>query len=117
MTAAGILCRLALGEDPRASELIRKGAGLCVELPPCWNPDDGSIDMYYWYFATRAIDRVGGAYRRKWREHARLAVLKSQHAAGSGARAGSWDPIGVHGDEGGRIYATALMVGTLPSLR
>ena len=36
MTAAGILSRIFLGEDPRASEMIKKGANLCVELPPVW---------------------------------------------------------------------------------
>jgi hypothetical protein len=89
--------------------MIKKGANLCVELPPVWNPDDGSIDMYYWYFGTRALSEVGGAYWRRWSEHLQVALLSSQHREGSGARAGSWDPIGVRGREGGRIYSTALL--------
>ncbi|MHC4817351.1 MAG: hypothetical protein ACYTF8_04805, partial [Planctomycetota bacterium] len=110
MTAAGILSRIFLGEDPRASEIIKKGASLCVELPPVWNPDDGSIDMYYWYFATLALYQTGGAYWRKWNEHMKDALVENQHQAGSGSRAGSWDPIGVRGREGGRVYSTAMLV-------
>ena len=120
MTAAGILSRIFLGEDPRASEMIKKGANLCIELPPAWNPDDGSIDMYYWFFGTRALSRVGGAYWRKWSESLPAALIQNQHQQGSGARAGSWDPIGVRGGEGGRIYSTAMLVmslGTVPPPR
>jgi hypothetical protein len=109
MTAAGILCRISLGEDPRASELIRKGADLCLELPPEWNPDSGSIDMYYWYFGTRAMSAVGGKYWSEWSKRLRAALVQNQHQEGSGSRAGSWDPIGVRGREGGRIYSTALL--------
>jgi len=110
MTAAGILSRIFLGEDPRSSELIKKGAGICVDLPPTWNPDDGSIDMYYWYYATLALFQVGGAHWRKWNEAMKEAIVKNQHGQGSGARTGSWDPIGVWGDDGGRVYSTAVLV-------
>ena len=109
MTAAGILCRMTLGEDPRASELIRLGANLCIELPPVWNPDTGDIDMYYWYFGTRAMSGVGGKYWSRWSKHLNAAVVTNQHPEGSGARTGSWDPIGVRGREGGRVYSTALL--------
>jgi hypothetical protein len=37
------------------------------------------------------------------------AILQHQHPAGSGSRTGSWDPIGCWGDDGGRVYSTALM--------
>ena len=110
MTAAGILSRIFLGEDPRASEMIKKGANLCIELPPSWNPDDGSIDMYYWYYATLALFQTGGSYWRKWNENMKDAIVKNQHQKGSGSRTGSWDPIGVWGDDGGRVYSTAVLV-------
>ncbi|MHC4491078.1 MAG: hypothetical protein ACYTDU_05600 [Planctomycetota bacterium] len=120
MTAAGILCRLTFGEDPRTSEMIKKGANLCAELSPSWNPDSGSIDMYYWYFGTRALRGVGGRHWSKWNESLQEALVKNQHQRGSGSRTGSWDPIGVRGGEGGRIYSTALLtmcLGTVPPPR
>jgi len=110
MTAVGILCRIFLGEDPRASELIKKGAKLCVQTPPKWDPDDGSIDMYYWYYATLALYQVGGAEWRKWNDAMKTAIVDNQNPKGTGARTGSWDPIGVWGDDGGRVYSTAVLV-------
>ncbi len=109
MTAAGIAIRMHAGEDSGTSELIRKGVDLCLDMRPAWNPDDGSIDMYYWFHGTEAMALVGGEPWRRWRAALEEAVLRSQHPAGSGARTGSWDPIGVWGDDGGRVYSTALM--------
>jgi hypothetical protein len=110
MTAVGMLTRIFLGEDPRTSEMIRKGADLCMEHLPTWNPDDGSIDMYYWYYATLALFQVGGTYWKKWNVNMKDAIVKSQHPKGSGSRTGSWDPIGPWGGDGGRVYSTACLV-------
>jgi hypothetical protein len=110
MTAVGILTRIFLGEDPRQSEMIRKGSQLCLEVLPTWNPDDGSIDMYYWYYATLAIFQVGGSTWKKWNEAMKDAIVKHQHPKNSGAKTGSWDPIGPWGPDGGRVYSTATMV-------
>ena len=110
MTAVGMLTRIFLGEDPRTSEMIRKGADLCLESPPRWNPDDGSIDMYYWYYATLAMFQVSGRHWKAWNKHMKEAIVKHQHPRGLGSRTGSWDPIGPWGNDGGRVYSTAVMV-------
>jgi len=109
MTAAGILCRIFLGEDPRTSKAIRMGADLCCEQLPAWNPDDGSIDMYYWYYATLALYQVGGTHWARWNKAMLDAIVKSQHPRNSGSRTGSWDPIGPWGPDGGRVYSTAVL--------
>jgi hypothetical protein len=106
MTAAGLAVRMELGEDP-ASDVVRKGAKLCLALLPAWNPDDGSIDMYYWFHATEAMARIGGGSWSAWRGKLEEALIRSQHP--NGARAGSWDPIDPWGEDGGRVYSTALM--------
>jgi hypothetical protein len=108
MTAAGILVRIFLGEDPHG-DAIRKGAKLCVETPPEWNPDSGSIDMYYWYWGTLAMFQVGGRPWDVWNKAMDKAIVRHQHMRGSGSRAGSWDPLDPWGADGGRIYSTALM--------
>ena len=100
MTAAGIHIRVLTGQNPRTSAIMRKGLDLCLELPPVWNPDNGSIDMYYWYFGTLAVKSLGGTHWRKWND----ALPRS------GTRAGSWAPLGPWGTEGGTIYMTALAV-------
>jgi len=109
MTAVGILSRVFLGEDPRTSDPIRKGTALCLEILPTWNPDDGSIDMYYWYYGTLALFQVGGKPWRRWNKAMTEAIVESQHPRKSGARTGSWDPIGAWGDDGGRVYSTAML--------
>jgi len=109
MTAAAVLGRIFLGEDPGRSEAVRKGARLCADHPPVWNPDTGTIDMDYWYFGTLALFQVGGRPWDKWREGIDGAIVRHQHPKGSGARSGSWDPLDPWGPDGGRVYATALM--------
>ena len=37
------------------------------------------------------------------------AIVNHQHQKGTGARTGSWDPIGCWGDDGGRVYSTAML--------
>ena len=106
ITAAAIDAMLAMGDD---GVQVRKGVDLCLKLLPVWNPDDGSIDMYYWFHGTEAMARVGGGAWAQWRKALEAALLPSQHPAGSGARAGSWDPIDPWGEDGGRVYSTALM--------
>jgi len=110
MTAVGVLTRIFLGEDPRNSQVIKDGAGLCAETPPVWNPDDGSIDMYYWYYGTLALFQVGGAHWNSWNRAMGTSIVKNQHPKEGGPYAGSWDPIGVWGDDGGRVYSTAMLV-------
>ncbi len=109
MTAAGTLGRIFLGEDPQTSEIVAKGARLCADRPPVWNPDAGSIDMDYWYFGTLALFQVGGPSWQVWAGNMEDAIIRHQHPQGTGARAGSWDPLGPWGPDGGRVYATALM--------
>ncbi len=109
MTAAGVLVRIVAGEDPRASEMIKKGADLCVEIVPDWNPDNGSIDMCYWSWGTLAMFQVGGTHWRKWNEAMVETTVRHQHQKGSGSRAGSWDPLDPWGEDGGRVYSTALL--------
>jgi hypothetical protein len=110
MTAVGVLSRIFLGEDPRTSDMIRKGTDLCLRALPRWDPDDGSIDMYYWYYGTLAMYQVGGTPWKKWNEAMKEAIVDHQHPKGSGARDGSWDPIDPWGPDGGRVYSTACMV-------
>ena len=110
MTAVGILARAFMGEDPRKSKVIDLGAQLCKALPPTWNTTDGSIDMYYWYYATLAMFQVGGDAWKTWRKAMPAAMVDSQRKDGEFCQyKGSWDPIGPWGHEGGRVYSTAVM--------
>jgi hypothetical protein len=110
MTAVGLLARIFMHEDPKKSDVIKKGVDLCLKLPPTWNPNDGSIDMYYWYYATLAMYQVGGPEWRKWEQAMDAAMVPSQRMEGTycGFK-GSWDPLDPWGGDGGRVYSTAVM--------
>ncbi|MDF1702092.1 MAG: terpene cyclase/mutase family protein, partial [Planctomycetota bacterium] len=110
MTAAGMLARIVMGEDPATSSTIQKGAQLVSKVPPVWNPSDGSIDMYYWYYGTLAMFQVGGKHWRAWSRAMQTSILDNQRRdTGFCHFKGSWDPIGPWGHDGGRVYSTALM--------
>ncbi len=111
MTAVGLFCRFFLGQDPAENKLMARAADTILAKPAVW-ADDGSIDHYHWYYATYALYQMGG--ERWWGRWYRLldpAVVQTQRNDGNFA--GSWDAAGAWGDDGGRIYSTAMSVLTL----
>ena len=67
--------------------------------------------MYYWYVGSMALYRVEPEWWKRWRE-ATLDVLTT-HQSKQGPDSGSWDPVGVWGAYGGRVYSTAILADTL----
>jgi hypothetical protein len=106
-TAGGILIRMLTGESTR-SKAVKEGAKLVLEVRPAWDRDKGSIDLYYWFFATTALKKVGGAAWSKWSRKLRTTLERNLHQPGSGARTGSLDPVGSWGKDGGRVMTTAF---------
>ena len=94
---------------------IQKGIQLLAKRIPVWNLESGSIDQYYWFWGTRVCIAAGGEPWKKWNKAIQHALLPSQNRRGSGSRTGSWDPVGVWGPDGGRVYSTALLALTLRS--
>ena len=110
MTSVAMLARIFGGEDVRGSDAIQQGAALCASRLPTWNESDGSIDMYYWYYATLAMFQVGGEHWDKWKVAMDKAIVDSQRRDTEYCQLkGSWDPVGPWGPDGGRVYSTALM--------
>ncbi len=110
MTAVGVLARIFMGEDPRKSEMCKKGADLMEKLAPTWNPSDGSVDMYYWYYGALAMYQMGGKHWKTWKAGLEKAVVGEQRKdTDYCAFKGSWDPVGPWGPDGGRVYSTALL--------
>ena len=106
-TAGGILIRMLTGE-PKRSKPIKEGAKRVVEALPVWDTTNGPIDLYYWFFATTALKKAGGAAWSKWSRKLRPTLEKNLHHPGTGASAGSLDPVGHWGEYGGRIMTTAF---------
>ncbi len=112
MTAAAILCRVFLGEDPDQSVAIRAGADRLMKQLPSWDEKAGTIDFYYWYYGTYAMYQLGGSQWDRWSKELTEAVVKQQRK--DGCEEGSWDPqVDPWGKAGGRVYSTALMGLTL----
>ncbi len=109
MTAVSLLCRFFLGHDPKDDKLMNIQADLILKKPPSTAKE--GIDHYYWYYATYALYQMGRRHWTNWSKQLTEAVVKPQRSDGN--YLGSWDPIGVWGDDGGRVYSTAILCLTL----
>lgn len=117
LTAGALFARLWIAEvlkDGRGAEhprheLMAKQAGLLQACLPRWSEDGSSCDFHYWLMGTLAAKRWGGELWEPWQAAVTAALRDHQRLdAAAGALRGSWDPIGPWGEDGGRVYATAL---------
>jgi hypothetical protein len=108
LTAVVLLCRYLMQEDQGKSKTMQLAAETILKKPPVWNEADGSIDMYYWYYASYALYQAGGRVWDEWSRKLNGAAVKTQKKEGNAK--GSWDPVDAWGEDGGRVYSTAMMV-------
>jgi hypothetical protein len=114
LTAVGLFSRIFLGQDPREKPIMGAAARLLNATPPVWDEKSGSIDHYYWYYATYALFQMGGTPWVKWQKALERAVGPHQHSDMSDKNNyGSWDPVGAWGEDGGRVYSTAILTLTM----
>jgi len=103
-----MVCRIVCEtEQPRKRRFLDLGTQLLLRRLPNWDTTRGSIDMYYWYYGSMASCEVGKDLGTKW-----SAALRKAATAGvrkTGCPKGSFDPFDPWGEEGGRVYATAMM--------
>jgi hypothetical protein len=97
-----------MGQDAKDHPIITKSADTILTKLPTWNEKDGSIDMYYWYYASYAMYQASGKYWEKWSKALTKAAVDTQKKNGN--EKGSWDPVDPWGEDGGRVYSTAIMV-------
>jgi hypothetical protein len=108
MTAVALISRVFLGQDPKKYPVMEAAANTMLKKPPVWNEADGSIDMYYWYYGSLAMFQMGGNHWTQWSQKMKDAILKQQRNDANFL--GSWDPKDPWGEDGGRVYSTAIMV-------
>lgn len=101
MTAEALVCRLFLRLRTNQSATEEAVAFLMQETP-----QSGSMNLYYWYYATVALFQVRGYAWETWNEALQQRLLAKQERAGP--LAGSWSPNTVWGAYGGRVYSTAM---------
>ena len=107
ITAAGMVVRVFTGDDPTKSVPIQKGIELLMKRLPRWDEKKGTVDPYYWYYGTMLAFQAGGDTWKKWREPLQQAILA--HQVAEGPNRGSWNPVGPWGEDGGRVYMTAIL--------
>jgi len=103
MTAAAAAGRLLLGQRAAEQPVLAAAARVIAGAPPRWEP--GHVDAYYWYWGTCAMANLGEPWASAW--NGALGTLVDHQRTG-GNCAGSWDPVGVWDETGGRVFATAL---------
>lgn len=114
MTAVGLFCRFFLGQDPREKPVMAAAAKVLLQKPPVWDTKAGTIDHYYWYYATYTLFQMGGPAWTSWQKKIEPVLVQHQHHDRAQKNLhGSWDPIGAWGEDGGRVYSTALLAMTL----
>ena len=104
MTAEGWFCQLMMEEKTRLrgqSETIP----YLMAHQPVWSPQDHTVNLYFWYYTTLALHMSGAPEFAAWNKALMKALLTGQVARG--AAQGSWDPVCVLGERGGRVYTTA----------
>ena len=108
MTAAALSARLFAGQRAGDDPMLRAAGDAILAKPPRWEVTKGTVDLYYWYYATHALHHLGGRTWNQWKKKLQPVLLEHQRSDPS--YAGSWDPIGAWGEDGGRVYATAMGV-------
>jgi hypothetical protein len=117
LTAVALLCRIFMTDTaqvrrwedhPDYASLARQ-LDLLRAKPPHWDGLGGGTDFYYWYYATYALNQWGGQAWRDWERALGKALLPVQRRADPQDNFfGSWDPLDAWGEEGGRVYSTAM---------
>ncbi|MGE3171630.1 MAG: hypothetical protein AB7O97_03330 [Planctomycetota bacterium] len=105
MTAAALHTRLLLGQDPALAAPERAGE-LLLAKPP--TTKQAAVDHYYWLHGSQAMAHMPKAATAAWFKALDATLLEQQRRDGTAA--GSWDPSGAWGEDGGRVYATAAAV-------
>lgn len=101
MTSIGLLSRM-YGGWPRNQQALQRGVRSLSKKGP------SDHDQYYNYYATQTLRHYGGAEWIAWNEEMKAFLLGSQSREGH--TSGSWYFPDKHGDQGGRIYNTAMSI-------
>ncbi len=114
MTAAGLFCRLQLGWKPTNPSLV-KGVAHLQAIPP----SPATPNLYYYHYATRVMEGVGGKDWEQWESRLRQLLLQTQDRGDDPKHAhqkGSWSPDrDLFGKAGGRVMITSLALILLES--
>jgi hypothetical protein len=125
MAALGMCIRIFSEHNPQDPALDLAAKQLIQDLPAD-SADGLSLDYYYWYYATLALNQLDGPdsprktgkYWSPWNKAMQDAVIKTQSPESSTSNKqvcplGGWIRPDKWGHEAGPIYSTAINVLTL----
>ena len=122
MCALGMCIRIFAAHDPTDPILDRSASRIVADLPAVAK-DGRSIDYYYWYYASLALNqldgpdspRKSGKYWNPWNKAMVDALLALQDGTQGSCREGGWimNDRWASASGAGAIYATAMSVLTL----
>jgi hypothetical protein len=105
MTAELLFARILLGHTFDDAE-VKEASDYLKQHPPTRGGD-----LYGWYYASLSLIQMENDVWRQWNEQCRQTLVTTQRIRGP--LDGSWDTNLKWGDQGGRIYTTALSTLTL----
>ena len=120
MSALGACIRIFAAHDAADPFLDQAARRLVADLPAV-SKDGLSVDYYYWYYASLALNQLDGPdsprrtgrYWGPWHRAMVEALLGTQDGAPKACRNGGWTRGDRWSYAGGPVYATALNVLTL----
>jgi beta-lactamase regulating signal transducer with metallopeptidase domain len=120
MSALGVCTRLYVEHDAD-DPFFDLAAKQIVKDMPAISPDKLSIDYYYWYYGSLALNQIDGPnapdktnkYWGPWSQGVVDAVLATQDKQEKSCTNGGWMVPDRWSRDGGPIYTTALNVLTL----
>ncbi len=122
MSALGMSIRLLVEHD-HSDPVLERSAQVIAKDPPTISADTLSIDYYYWYQASIALNRFDGPdspshaqrFWGPWSKSLVESVLALQDHTERDCRNGGWLVADRWAHQGGPIYTTALNLMTLES--
>ena len=116
--AAVGMCVRTFAKHNADDPMLEAGAKLIMRDLPTWDKKKKSIDYYYWYYASLALNQYdgpdspkkgGGRMWDEWNKELKKALLENQVLNDKLCSNGSWDGDDRWGvDGGGRVFATAI---------
>ena len=108
LTANALMSRIVARDLTRIDRHAELGFKLLAATPPVWDEAKGSIDYDYWYCGLAALRQWGGKDYDLWRTQ--LFEIAATRQSKDSCRRGSFAAVDPWSEEGGSIYATAMMV-------
>jgi hypothetical protein len=85
------------------AEVAKKSSDSVRRRPPRWDVERQTIDECYWHWGA-LVAAQWGKDPTGWRAKLEAELLEHQ------ALDASWDPVGVWGRTGGRVFSTSMAV-------